>query len=103
MSLAIELRTANILREIGLACADKEHDLTQCSRRILEGALRITGAPKGNIQLFNPSSGAIEIAVHRGFEEPFLKFFAAVRDEPSMRPRSRDIVSGIASQRRCPG
>ena len=81
--LAIELRTANILRDIGIACASKEHDLTQCLKIILEGALRITGAPKGNIQLFNPSSGAIEIAVHRGFEEPFLKFFAVVRDEPS--------------------
>src|SRR5262249_5645916 len=38
---------------------------------------------KGNIQLFNPSSGALEIAVHRGFDEPFLTFFAAVRDEAS--------------------
>jgi K+-sensing histidine kinase KdpD len=56
--LAIELRTANIVREIGIACASKEHDLTQCLKIILEGALRITGAPKGNISK-SPSTGAL--------------------------------------------
>jgi two-component sensor histidine kinase len=98
--LAVELRSANVLHEIGTACANKDHDLTQCLKLILDGALRITGAPKGNIQLFNPSSGAIEIAVHRGFEEPFLKFFAAVRDEASTcgtaaRLGSRVIVDDV--------
>ena len=102
--LAIELRSANILREVGIACASKEHDLTQCLKIILEGALRITGAPKGNIQLFNLSSGAIEIAVQRGFEEPFLKFFAAVRDEPSTcgtaaRLGSRVIIEDVSQSK----
>jgi PAS domain S-box-containing protein len=50
---------------------------------ILDAAVSITGADKGNIQLLDPGSGALVIAAQRGFEEPFLNFFARVRDESS--------------------
>jgi signal transduction histidine kinase/CheY-like chemotaxis protein len=45
---------------------------------LLDAALNIAGAPKGNVQVLDPSTGALKIAVHRGFAEPFLDFFREV-------------------------
>lgn len=47
----------------------------------LDAALRVTGAPRGNLQL--ASADGLRIVAQRGFEQPFLDFFACVRDEAS--------------------
>ena len=44
----------------------------------LDAALHLTGAPKGNLQLLDPETGALHIRVHRGFGPAFLGFFNSV-------------------------
>jgi hypothetical protein len=39
---------------------------------VLENAIMTTGASFGNIQLYNPQIGALEIVVQRGFRQNFL-------------------------------
>jgi PAS domain S-box-containing protein len=46
---------------------------------ILDAALAITGADKGNLQLLTPGSGELSIAVHRGFDQAFVEFFSHIR------------------------
>lgn len=53
--------------------------LQRCLEAVLEAALFVTGAPRGNLQLFDGEG--LRIAVQRGFERPFLDFFAIVRHE----------------------
>src|SRR5262249_38615716 len=88
------------LRNIGQVCGDNQNDLAKCLNVIIEGAITFTGADKGNIQLFDQSSGALKIAAHRGFEKPFLEFFATVRDDPTacataMHSGDRVIVEDV--------
>ncbi len=59
------------------------NDFNQCLQSILEAAISVTQAHKGNIQLFDPASDSLVIAAQHGFEKPFLDFFANVRDESS--------------------
>ncbi|HTS18595.1 MAG TPA: PAS domain S-box protein [Verrucomicrobiae bacterium] len=44
--------------------------------RIVETAIAITGADRGNLQLLDTGSGTLGIAAQRGFQKPFLDFFA---------------------------
>ena len=45
---------------------------------IIDAAIAITKADKGNIQLLDQSTGKLKIVAHRGFDLPFLKFFEFV-------------------------
>ena len=47
----------------------------------LEAAMGATGAPRGNVQL--AGADGLRIVVQRGFEEPFLEYFALVSEQPS--------------------
>lgn len=47
---------------------------------ILEAVMAAAEAPMGNIQLVDPTSGALRIHAHRGFGRPFLDFFNAVHE-----------------------
>jgi PAS domain S-box-containing protein len=49
--------------------------------RILDAAITITGAAKGNIQLLDLPADKLVIAVQRGFDRPFLQFFATVEQD----------------------
>jgi hypothetical protein len=51
--------------------------------QIVDLAVRLTGADKGNIQLIDPSTETLVLAVSRGFERPFLDHFGRV--SPSSR------------------
>lgn len=53
-------------------------------------ALRITGAPMGNAQLYDPDSGTLRIVAQRGFHQPFLSYFETVQD--------RESACGVALQ-----
>src|SRR5262245_10400682 len=46
----------------------------------VDAALQLTGADMGNAQLFDPSLGAFDVEAQRGFEQPFLEFFASVNE-----------------------
>ncbi|MBO1335272.1 GAF domain-containing protein [Streptomyces sp. VRA16 Mangrove soil] len=43
-------------------------------------ALRITGAPMGNAQLYDSEEGVLRIVTQHGFHRPFLDYFETVRD-----------------------
>jgi PAS domain S-box-containing protein len=67
---------------------------------VVDAAIAIAGADKGNLQLLDPTTGALTIAAQRGFEDPFLNFFAAVRDDASacaaaMRAGERVVVEDV--------
>ena len=67
---------------------------------VVDTAIAITGAGKGNLQLLDPTTGTLTIAAQRGFEDPFLNFFASVRDDASacaaaMKSGERVIVEDV--------
>lgn len=69
--------------------------------RLLDCAIEIDGARAGNVQLFNPSLGGLEIVAQRGFDAAFLQLFCLVRpDEPSacaraFRNRERVVIVDV--------
>ena len=72
------------LYEVGNRCVRVGNDVQRCLDEILNAAIAVTGADKGNLHRLNPETGTLVIAAQRGFEGPFLRFFSSVRsDEPS--------------------
>ncbi|MBV9447165.1 MAG: GAF domain-containing protein [Streptosporangiaceae bacterium] len=51
--------------------------------RVLDGALALTGADFGNVQLVDPVSGGLKIVTQSGFSSEFLGYFALVDDDHS--------------------
>jgi hypothetical protein len=49
--------------------------------KVLEGALSLTGADFGNIQILDPATGSLKIVTHAGFSPEFLGYFAVVDDD----------------------
>jgi PAS domain S-box-containing protein len=45
---------------------------------VVDTAIAITGAVKGTVRLIDPTKELLILAAQRGFEEPFLHFFAAM-------------------------
>src|SRR5215469_800099 len=83
MRIAADLDVMKRLHRVGIECARNENKLNHCLDEILEAAIAIVSANKGNIQLFDQLSGTLTIAAQRGFEEPFLKYFGRVSDTKS--------------------
>jgi hypothetical protein len=50
---------------------------------VLEGALSLAGADRGNLQLLNPMTGSLRIVAEHGFGAEFLEYFAVVEDDRS--------------------
>src|SRR5262249_53415154 len=55
-------------------------DSTSLLLDIVDAAIALTAADKGNIQLLERSSGMLTIVASRGFERPFLEFFKEVHE-----------------------
>lgn len=53
------------------------------AEQALEKVLSLARADRGNVQLADPSSGALRIIAQQGFDEEFLHHFAVVDDERS--------------------
>ena len=75
---AADLKAMRRLNEIGTRCAKDGNDVTGCLEEILNVAIEISGADKGNIQLLDNETGMLTLATQSGFDEPFLEFFASV-------------------------
>ena len=88
------------LHETGKVCARAGAKPADCLGAILDAAIRITGADKGNIQVFD--GDALVIAVQRGFEPAFLEFFARVGTGhaaacgAAMRSGRRVVIEDVA-------
>jgi PAS domain-containing protein len=76
--IAADLRAMTLLGEVGGECGRYGASMDRCLHQILDAAIVIAGAQKGNIQLRDPSSGFLRIVAQRGFKEPFLNFFENV-------------------------
>ena len=62
----------------------------------LETALSLLRADLGNIQITDPDSGVLRIAVQAGFSAEFLQYFAVVSDESSACGRAaRDLAQVV--------
>jgi PAS domain S-box-containing protein len=97
---AADLKAMRHLNEIGARCAKDGADVESCLKDVLDVAINITGAEKGNIQLLDVQSASLRVAAQRGFDELFLEFFESVVDENSacgvaMRSKQRVIVEDI--------
>jgi signal transduction histidine kinase/CheY-like chemotaxis protein len=97
-----DLEATTRLYELGGQCADSKFTFEQCLNSILETGIAITGADKGNIQLFDAESETLTIAVQHGFDESFLQFFASVRCDDvttcgaAMQFSERIVVEDVA-------
>lgn len=74
---AADLKAMRRLNEIGTLCAKDGNERDGCLHEILNVAIEICGADKGNIQLFDGELGKLRMVAHKGFEEPFLEFFTS--------------------------
>jgi PAS domain S-box-containing protein len=100
--VAEDLAAMRCLHEVGARCALADCDIQECLGAIVEAAIRLTGADKGNIQLYDRATGALVLTAHRGFDEPFLEFFASVSDKESacgsaMQRGERVVVEDVAA------
>lgn len=50
---------------------------------ILDGAMTLTGAQFGTIQIMDPATGALRLVTHSGFDAEFIEYFAVVDDDSS--------------------
>lgn len=90
------------LHEVGNRCVRTGDDFEGCLGAILEAAIFVTVADKGNIQLRDRETGVLVISTQRGFSEEFLAFFAQVDHETpavcseALRTSARVMVEDVA-------
>ena len=73
--------------------------------KILEGALTLSGADRGNVQLLDPATGSLRIAAQCGFGAEFLEYFAVVDDARSAcgraaRERDQTVIVDVDTDAR---
>jgi PAS domain S-box-containing protein len=75
--LADDLETMKILQKLGMLFLQEEN-LEQVLSQVLDAAIAISGADFGNIQIMDPESSCLQIAVQRGFPQWWLDFWNSV-------------------------
>jgi len=79
--LAADLKAMTRLQALGARAVQPETDVSALFVEVLEAAVAIARADRGNVQLRDPETGGLRIMAQRGFEPSFLKFFQHVVDE----------------------
>ena len=97
---AADLLDMTRLNQVGNLLARGGDNLNECLNAILDAAIAVSRADKGNVQLRVSELGALTIAAQRGFANDFLNFFAYVGDDASacslaMRSGERVIVDDV--------
>jgi PAS domain S-box-containing protein len=77
--LAADLDAMTRLQKVGAIFVEKG-DLREALDEVVEAAIAISGADKGNLQLLDATSGKLTIAAHRGFEQQYLEFWNSVQE-----------------------
>jgi signal transduction histidine kinase/FixJ family two-component response regulator len=101
--IAADMHAMSLLQHVGNRCLRAGDDFKECLEFILDAAIELSGADKGNIQLLDPQSEALVIGAQRGFEEPFLTFFAQVRSgemgaaSAAMKLAERTVAEDVAT------
>ncbi len=75
--LEVEVRDTGILHKLSTRYIEGDNSFS-LFQEMVEAAIAITRADKGNIQILDLSTGKLKIAAQRGFHPPFLKFFELV-------------------------
>ena len=100
--VAADLEAMARLQELGNLCRCAGVQIQEYLGAVLETAIDLTGADKGNIQLFEVRSGPLKIAAQRRFDQAFLDFFAEVKwEDPSacaaaIRQGGRVVVEDVS-------
>jgi PAS domain S-box-containing protein len=100
--ISSQLRAMELLNAIGQHCSRPGNEVEAILREVVRAAIAVSGAAKGNVHLFDPSSNGLKLVAHHGFEEPFLRFFDVVTTqdavcEMAMKTRERAIVPDVAT------
>ena len=100
-----ELHDTKRLNELSTVLVGEGSSFKACLDKIVDTALVIAEADKGNIQLFDPVSGSLTIAAQKGFPQDFLNFFGTVRDSASssgiaMHEKRQIIVDDVLTSDR---
>jgi two-component sensor histidine kinase len=99
--IAADLYNMTLLNQLSNRLVRERSNFDRNLNTVVDTAIAITSADKGNLQLLDPSTGVLTIAAQRGFEDPFfLSFFASVRDDASacaaaMQSGQRVIVHDV--------
>jgi two-component sensor histidine kinase len=83
-----ELTDMRQLNQLSTHLVRERSSFEGCLAEITKTAIAISGADKGNLQLYDATSGSLIIAAQRGFQGDFLKFFDSVR--------ANDAACGVA-------
>ena len=78
--MTAELEDMRRLNELSTLLVREENKFETCYDEITKTAIAISGADKGNLQLFDETSRSLRIVAQQGFQEEFLKFFESVHD-----------------------
>lgn len=78
--ISADLQDMMRLHQLSEQLLQKDAEFKNCLCEIIDTAIVITDADKGNIQLLDQNSETLVIAAQRGFDDAFLKFFAKVSD-----------------------
>jgi PAS domain S-box-containing protein len=81
--IAADLRDMTQLVQLSNRLVREGSDFNRNLNAVVDTSIAITSADKGNLQLLDPTTGVLTIAAQRGFEDPFLNFFASVHDGAS--------------------
>jgi two-component sensor histidine kinase len=80
VTVLAELEQMRRLNELSTLLMREENRFEVCLSEITRTAIAISGADKGNLQLFDETLGSLRIVAQQGFQERFLKFFENVDD-----------------------
>jgi PAS domain S-box-containing protein len=97
---AADLKAMRRLNEIGARCAKDGDDIDSCLKEILNVAIEITGADKGNVQLLNGDAETLRLVTQIGFDDPFLELFECGHNGDSacgvaLHSKQRVVVENI--------
>jgi len=101
--IADDMQAMTRLQEIGNRCLQAGADFQECLEFMLDTAIELSGADKGDVQLLDSQSGTLHIVAQRGFDESFLTFFAEVRPDEAaacgvaMENAARVVVEDVTS------
>ncbi len=78
-----------------------EGGLNETLASVLDAAIDLLGADKGNVQLYDARTRSLRIVAQRGFDAPFMQHFASVIDEAAcgvaLQRRARVIVEDVTT------
>jgi len=102
--LAADLSAMTRLQNLAALAVRPGVDFRSLLGEVLDAAIAITAADKGNVQMLDPVTGGLRIAAHRGFGPAFLEFFEHVCEQAAscgaaMRSRERILIEDITKSR----